>query len=198
MNKLLLVLLLAISSVGIAAEKGYSTLFTPLSLFDYKLDKFNEGSYDYCALCRGRGDIEDKNFKRQALALLDDITVKKGEEPFRLDVSIDIRNGVLFHKQDNKTKQYIVEIILEEIEYRLRCKVSSEIKKEHLFGEFTWSSFPNAEKEVYRGKAKFEKGRVVDVEVKVEDYSPNMTMSTYIGNGISVDENGKVMEKTKK
>lgn len=191
MGKLLFVLLLATSSFSVAAENDYATSLTPLSVFDYNLNKFNDDSYDYCASCRS---TRDKSFKGQSLAFLDDISVKRGKEPFRLDVYIHISDGVRFHKQDSKTKQYIGEIILEDIESRLRSRVSSEIKKEHLFGKLTWSSFSNAARKEFLGTATFEKGKVIDVQVETKDYSDSkVQMGTFTDNGI-VDENGKLME----
>lgn len=191
LKRTIFVLLFSINFFSFAAEKDFTTSLTPLSVFDYNLNKFNEYSFDYCFSCR---KARDKSLKSQCLAFLGYLSVKKGEKPFRLDVSIVLFNDVLFHKQDSTTKQYIFETILQEIESELRRKVSYEIKKENLFGKITWSSFSNAAKKEYNGTAFFEKGKVIDVKVKVNDYfDPTVRMGTITEKGL-VDENGMLME----
>jgi hypothetical protein len=149
-----------------ATSNDYSENSTSLSVFEYKLDKFNDDYFCYYDKFR---KLDNKNDERiKALSYINYVSVKKGKEPQKLFLTIQLTP--FFHSIDVKEKARFSEIIIDDTLEKLKNKVSPEITKEHLFGSFDWMAFSNTLRKAYDGKAIINNGIVIDVKVNTRDY----------------------------
>lgn len=166
MKSILAALCLLSAPVFSGAPNDYSENSTSLSVFEYKLDKFNDSYFYYYDTFR---KLENKNDERiKALSFINYVSVKKGKEPHKLILTIELTP--FFHSIDVKEKARFSEIIIDDTLEKLKNEVSQEIAKEHLFGSFEWMAFSNTLRKAYDGKATIDKGIVIDVKVNTRDY----------------------------